>query len=86
MRARPTAKGEIPVELWAAIPPLDLALIKLGKPGSTFPPLPVATGVPAVGDEVWAFGFPAFRFRVSYGAVTGIRSRADLDRELGRGG
>lgn len=73
----PDQPGELNIELLAAKPELDLALLKVS--GGTAPPLQLDAREPSPGSEVWALGFPlGLGLTINRGIVSGIHKFSDL--------
>lgn len=56
--------GRLPAFLVATDLAADLALLKVRRDGRYFPALPFASQLPAVGDELYLLGAPAYRHKV----------------------
>lgn len=56
--------GRLPAFLVATDLAADLALLKVRRDGRYFPALPFASKLPAVGDELYLLGAPAYRHHV----------------------
>ncbi len=68
-----------PLELIAAQPQYDLAVVKVqAKPSELPPSLSLAEGEPEMGSDVWAIGYPEFGLTVTKGIVGGLRQFSQL--------
>lgn len=72
---------EMPAQLWAIDPTMDLALLKLNfsGPPSLMLPLKICRREPRVGEDVYVIGFPA---PVGYTVTRGIAGAVKLFSEL----
>lgn len=76
--------NEIPVELWAVRPEIDLALVRLQPhQDRSFNAMTLDTSDPPIGEDVWAIGFPEqMGYTVTKGIVNGIRSQSALPPQM----
>ncbi|HYE63543.1 MAG TPA: trypsin-like peptidase domain-containing protein [Phycisphaerales bacterium] len=82
-------EGAVPVDLVAANPKYDLALVRVPmrdpKLAGKVSVLEVRSGHTAAGTDVWAIGFPkGLGLSVTKGVVSGVRSYTDLPEGLRR--
>ncbi len=86
------SNSDVPVELWAAEPAYDLAIVKLklARPEDAPQSLALADSAPGGGTEVYALGFPKYGFTVNRGIVSGVRHYnsfpPDVQKSLGYAG
>jgi len=78
----PGRTDEMTLELIAARPDLDLALVRIA--GTSLPSaIPIESRDPRPGEEVWALGYPlGLGFTVNRGVVAGLRRYTDLPELL----
>lgn len=81
-------KAPIPVQLVAAKPAFDLALVRIpisdpALKAASLQPLPILSPTPALGTEVWAIGFPSgLGLTVTRGVIGGLRAFGQLPAEM----